>query len=81
MKRLFVAVLLSGSVAASSAANAAGGCGAGFHRGHHGRCVVNHGALVAAPAAPLYAERPLEVGPRPPCPFGYVWRYGACFPS
>jgi len=41
MKYLFAAVLLASSVASFSAANAAGGCGPGFHRGPYGGCRGN----------------------------------------
>ena len=52
MKTLFAAVLVAGTLAGFSAADAAGGCGPGFHRGPYGGCRPNGGAVVVAPAAP-----------------------------
>ena len=46
MKTLFAAVLVAGTLAGFSAANAAGGCGPGFHRGPYGGCRPNGGAVV-----------------------------------
>src|SRR5215471_8775071 len=51
MRTLFFAVLFA--TASLSDANAAGGCGAGFHRGPYGGCVANRGAVVVAPVAPV----------------------------
>jgi len=77
MKYLFAAVLVAASVASLSAANAAGGCGPGWHRGPYGGCQPNRRVVVApvvvAPA-PVVVVRP---GPRV-CPYGTVWRYGRC---
>ncbi len=47
MKTLFAAVLLASTVVSFGAANAAGGCGPGFHRGPYGGCRVNGGVVVA----------------------------------
>ena len=74
MKYLFAAVLVAGSFASFSAANAAGGCGPGFHRGAYGGCQPNRGAVVVVRPAPVVVVRP---GPRV-CPYGTVWRYGRC---
>ena len=74
MKYLFAAVLVAGSFASVSAANAAGGCGPGFHRGPYGGCQPNRGAVVVVRPAPVVVVRP---GPRV-CPYGTVWRYGRC---
>jgi hypothetical protein len=79
MRTLFLAVLLAGTVAGFGAAHAAGGCGPGFHRGPYGGCVVNRGAVVVAPGAPVVVERPVVVAPRA-CPYGFVWAYGRCRP-
>jgi len=81
MKYLFAAVLAAASVASLSAANAAGGCGPGWHRGPYGGCQPNRRAVVVAPA-PVVVVRPAPVvvvrpGPRV-CPYGTVWRYGRC---
>ncbi|MGB8607010.1 GCG_CRPN prefix-to-repeats domain-containing protein [Bradyrhizobium sp.] len=81
MKTLFAAaVLLAGSVAGFSAANAADGCGPGLHRGPYGGCRVNGGVVMVAP--PVVVERPaVVVVPRGRiCPYGFVWRYGRCRP-
>ena len=45
MKYLFAAVLMATTVAGFSAANAAGGCGLGFHRGPYGGCRPNGGGV------------------------------------
>jgi hypothetical protein len=76
MRTLLFAVLFA--IAGLGDANAAGGCGPGFHRGPYGGCVVNRGAVVVAPA-PVVVARPVVVAPRA-CPYGFVWRYGACRP-
>jgi len=79
MRTLFVAALLAGSVAGFSAANAAGGCGPGYHRGPYGGCVPNRGVIVVRP--PVVVERPIVVVPRGRvCPPGFFWRYGRCRP-
>lgn len=85
MKYLFAAVLVAASFASFSAANAAGGCGPGWHRGPYGACVRN--AAVVVPRAVYVAPRPVYVAPRPVvvvrpagrvCPYGMVWAYGRC---
>ena len=78
MKYLFAAaVLVAGTFASFSAANAAGGCGPGFHRGPYGGCVRNVGRVYVAPRAvvrpPVVVVRPGRV-----CPYGMVWAYGRC---
>ena len=77
MKTLFAAVLLAVTFAGFGAANAAGGCGLGFHRGPYGGCRPNGGVVVVAPR--VVVERPIVVVPRARvCPYGTVWRYGRC---
>jgi hypothetical protein len=77
----FIAILLVGSFAGFGTANAAGGCGPGWHRGPYGACVVNRGAVVVAPGAVVVAPAaPVVVAPVRGCPIGFVWRYGACRP-
>ena len=72
--------LVAGTFASFSAANAAGGCGLGFHRGPYGGCRPNGGAVVVAPGA-VVVERPVVVVPRGRvCPIGFSWRYGRCRP-
>jgi len=73
MKYLFAAVVVASTVAGFGAANAAGGCGPGFHRGPYGGCRANGGPVVApragvviaVPGAVIYA--PLGRA----CPVGY----------
>ena len=79
MKYLFAAVLVAGTVAGFGAANAAGGCGPGFHRGPYGGCQPNRGAVIVE--RPIVVERPVVVVPRGRvCPLGFGWRYGRCRP-
>jgi hypothetical protein len=78
MKYLFAAVLVAASFAGFSAANAAGGCGRGFHRGPYGGCVRNAGVVVvpgAAYVAPRAVVRRPVVVVRPG---RGVCRYGRC---
>lgn len=76
MKYLFAAALVAATVAGFGAtAEAAGGCGPGWHRGPHGGCRINRGAIVV--------RRPpvVVVAPRARiCPIGYAWRHGRCRP-
>jgi len=55
MKQLFALVLVASSLAGFGAANAAQGCGPGFHRGPYGGCRPNGGVVVVAPRV---VERP-----------------------
>ncbi len=81
MKYLFAAALVAGTVAGFGSANAAGGCGVGFHRGPYGGCRPNAGAVVVAPGAVVVAPAPVVVAPRGRiCPVGFSWRYGRCRP-
>lgn len=77
MKYLFAAVLFAVTVAGFSAAEAAGGCGPGFHRGAFGGCRPNGRVVLVAPrvAGPAVVVRPGRV-----CPRGFAWRYGRCRP-
>jgi hypothetical protein len=80
MKTLFAAVLVAGTLAGFSAADAAGGCGPGFHRGPYGGCRPNGGAIVVAPRV-VVAPAPVVVVPRARiCPYGFAWRAGRCRP-
>jgi hypothetical protein len=73
MKYLFAAALVAGAVASfGSVANAAGGCGPGFHRGPYGGCRANAGVVVVRRAPVLVVPRARV------CPYGMVWRYGRC---
>jgi hypothetical protein len=75
MKYLFAAALVATTVAGFGSANAAGGCGPGFHRGPYGGCQPN-GAVVVAPM--VVAPAPLVVVPGRVCPVGTIWRAGRC---
>ncbi len=76
MKYLFAAaVLVAGTFASFSAANAAGGCGPGWHRGPYGGCQVNRAVVVVRPA-PVVVVRPVGRV----CPYGFVFAYGRCRP-
>jgi hypothetical protein len=77
MRSAFLAVLLAGGVLTLGAANAADGCGPGCHSAPYGGCVVD--GWGNASTAPVLNECPVGTRPRPPCPIGYIWRYGACF--
>jgi hypothetical protein len=83
MKTLLAAVLVAGTIAGFSAADAAGGCGPGFHRGPYGGCRPNGGAVVVAPRVVVprvvVAPAPVVVVPRARvCPYGMAWRAGRC---
>src|SRR5262249_33027493 len=72
VRRVLVASLgLAAALTIVSSAQAAGGCGVGYHRGPHGYCRPNEGAppraavVVATPGAVIYA--PLGRA----CPVGY----------
>jgi hypothetical protein len=76
MKYLFALALVATTVAGFDAANAAEGCGRGFHRGPYGGCQPNRGdVVVVAPGAPA-----VVVVPGRACPIGFSWRYGRCRP-
>jgi hypothetical protein len=80
MRYLFLAALVASTFAGFSAANAAGGCGPGWHRGPYGGCQPNRRPVVVAPSALLFAP-PVVVVPRARarvCPYGSVWRNGRC---
>jgi len=76
MRKLFVAVLLAGSVSAIGASKAWagwwwGGCGPGCHSTISGACVVDGWGTVRN-------ECPAGSRPLPPCPYGTRWKHGAC---
>ena len=80
MKTLFAAVLLAGTLAGFSAADAADGCGRGFHRGPNGGCRPNGGAVVVAPRVVVAPAPVVVVRPGRVCPRGFAWRAGRCRP-
>jgi hypothetical protein len=60
------------SLVCIDSASAAGGCGAGFHRGPYGGCQPNRGPVVVVPGAAVVA--PPVVAPAPVvCGVGYRW--------
>jgi len=90
MKYLIAAALLATTVVGfAPLADAAQGCGPGFHRGPYGGCVANRGAVVVRRPpvvvvrppvyrAPVY-RAPVVVVPRARvCPRGMVWYAGRC---
>jgi len=80
MKTLFALVLVASTLAGFSAANAAGGCGPGFHRGPYGGCRPNGGAVVVAPRVVVAPAPVVVVRPGRVCPRGFAWRAGRCRP-
>jgi hypothetical protein len=78
MKYLFIAAVVTSTFIGLSAANAAGGCGIGFHRGPYGGCRPNRGIVLVEPRV---VPRPVIVAPHGRiCPRGLVWAYGRCRP-
>ena len=78
MKYLFAAVLALGTVASFSAAEAARGCGPGWHRGPYGGCQPIRRVVVVRPPVVVAAPPVVVVRPGRGCPYGTVWRYGRC---
>lgn len=78
MKYLIAAALLATTVVGfAPVADAAGGCGPGFHRGPYGGCVRN-AVVVRRPPVVVY-RAPVVVVPRARvCPRGMVWAAGRC---
>jgi hypothetical protein len=76
MKFLIAAAVVATTIVGFGAsANAAGGCGPGFHRGPYGGCRAN----VVRRAPVVVYRAPVVVVPRARiCPYGMVWRYGRC---
>lgn len=79
MKYLIAAALLATTVVGfAPVADAAQGCGRGFHRGPYGGCVANRGVVVVRPPV-VYRRAPVVVVPRARiCPRGMVWAAGRC---
>jgi hypothetical protein len=77
MKFLIAAAVVATTMAGFGAsANAAQGCGPGWHRGPYGGCQPNRAVVVVRPA-----PRVVVVPPRARvCPYGFVWAYGRCRP-
>ncbi len=79
MRNLFIAALFAAAIPGISAANAADGCGAGCYAAPRGGCVVNGWSIAATGG--VSNECPVWTRPRRPCPYGYSWKFGACFMS
>lgn len=79
MKYLIAAALLAATVVSfAPVADAAQGCGRGYHRGPYGGCVLNRGAVVVVRPPAVY-RAPVVVVPRARvCPRGMVWAAGRC---
>jgi hypothetical protein len=77
MKFLIAAAIVATTVVGFGAsANAAQGCGPGYHRGAYGACRAN---VVVRRAPVVYRRAPVVVVPRARiCPRGMHWRYGRC---
>lgn len=77
MKYLIAAALLATTVVGfAPVADAAQGCGPGFHRGPYGACVSNRRVVVRPP---VYRRAPVVVMPRARiCPRGMHWYAGRC---
>src|ERR1700710_807419 len=81
MTYLFAAAFVATTVAGFGAsANAAGGCGPGFHRGPYGGCRPNGGVVVVAPRVVVAPAPVVVVRPGRVCPYGMAWRAGRCRP-
>jgi hypothetical protein len=83
MRFLVIAFTVAFSLAAASTADAAGGCGWGWHRGPYGGCLRNGGPVVVVAPAPravvVVPQGPVVVGPGRVCPWGYhLGPYGHC---
>jgi hypothetical protein len=77
MKYLFAAALVAVTAASfAGSANAAGGCGPGYHRGPYGGCRPNVAGAVVVVREP--AARVVVVPRARVCPYGMFWRYGRC---
>lgn len=78
MKYLVAAALLATTVVGFGAtADAAQGCGRGWHRGPYGGCQPNRAVVVVRPPV-LVRPAPVVVPRARVCPYGMVWRYGRC---
>lgn len=87
MKYLIAAALLATTVVGfAPVADAAQGCGPGFHRGAYGACVphrravvVRRAPVVVVPPRVVYRRAPVVVAPRARiCPRGMHWYAGRC---
>ena len=66
------AVLFAVTLCSLSPATAADGCGPGCHATISGACVVDGWGT----GAKVRNECPVTSRPRPPCPFGFIWKPG-----
>lgn len=84
MRRLVAAVLVGAGVFITFSSNAAELCGPQYYRGgSHARCIAHRGRWARGLewGQGRWAYGPGYFEARPPCPYGYVWRFRACFPS
>lgn len=79
MRRFVAAVLAAGCILTTFGSKAAELCGPGFYRGSHAHC-INHLGRWGQGRRWGYGYGLGFFEARPPCPYGYVWRYRACFP-
>jgi hypothetical protein len=82
MKYLFAAALVASTVAGFGVANAAEGCGPGFHRNFEGACRPNREVIVVERPGVVIERRPAEVVVVPRergCPRDFFWRDGRCW--
>lgn len=84
MKYLIAAALLATTVVGfAPVADAAQGCGRGYHRGPYGGCqpnvVVRRAPVVVVRPPVVYRPAPVVVVPRARvCPYGMRWYAGRC---
>ncbi|WP_291860855.1 hypothetical protein [Bradyrhizobium sp.] len=84
MKYLIAAALLATTVVGfAPIADAAGGCGRGYHRGPYGECrpnvVIRRPPVYVVRPPVVYRPAPVVVVPRARiCPRGMVWYAGRC---
>lgn len=79
MKKSLAAILfVGGLLSLGAAAQAADGCGPGCHATLSGACAVD-GWGVLPPGT--QNECPAGARATRPCPRGFAWKYGACFPN
>ena len=71
MRSLFVTGLIAAGALLAWSAAADAGCGPGCHVSLYGACVVDGWGTVRN-------ECPVPSQPRPPCPFGFRFKHGAC---
>ena len=86
MVKIVSAILvIAATLAVSTAADAAGGCGWGYHRGPYGGCRANAAPVPVAPrtVVAVPGARIIFAAPGRACPYGYhLGRQGRrCWPN